>query len=155
MIRSLIRLALLVIIGIVAYNFFMGSSTEKDGAKQVVKEFKDVGVAVKDLLKSEKTKFEGGKYNEVLDNIGGVFTNLKSKAKEIDEKYVDRIANLDRKRQELEERLETSEVDPSKAGSIAQVNNTPEQKKLKLDLKKLMADTEALVREMNTKESSN
>ena len=151
MIRSLIRLALLVIIGIVAYNFFMGSSTEKDGAKQVVKEFKDVGVAVKDLLKSEKSKFEGGKYNEVLDNIGGVFSNLKSKAKDIDEKYIDRIANLDQKRKDLEERLESPEVDPSKSGSVAQVNNTSEQKKLKLDLKKLMDDTNALIQEMDLK----
>ncbi len=148
MIRSLIRLVLLVVIGVVAYNFFFGTTTEKDGAKQVVKEFKDVGVAVKDLLKSEKTKFEGGKYDEVLDNIGGVFSNLKSKAKDIDEKYIDRIADLDKKREELEERLQSAEVDASNAGSSVQVNNNAEQKKLKLDLRRLMDDTQTLINEM-------
>ena len=150
MIKSLLRLVVFVVIAIVVYNFFMGTSTEKDSSKKVVKELKDVGAAVKDLLKSEKTKFEGGKYDEVLGNIGDVFNKLKGKAQDIDEKYLDRIARLDEKRKELEGRLESTDVDAARMGSSVQVNNTPEQKKLKKELRSLLDDTENLMQEMET-----
>lgn len=152
MIRSLIRLAVFVVIAIVAYNFFFGTTTEKDSSKQVVKELKDVGAAVKDLLKSEKSKFEGGKYDEVLGNIGDVFKNLKSKAQDIDQNYLDRITQLDSKRQELEEDLNSTEVDAGRMGSSVQANNTPEQKKLKMELQKLLDETEQLMKDMDLKE---
>ena len=57
MIRSLLKLIIIMVLGILVYNLFLGDTTEKENAKKVFSEIKEAGVAVKDLLKSEKKKF--------------------------------------------------------------------------------------------------
>jgi DNA repair ATPase RecN len=106
MIKQLFKLVIIMVLGILVYNLFLGDSTEKENARKVFSEIKEAGVAVKDLIQSEKKKFDEGKYDEALDKVGNVFSKLKRRAKDIDEKYVDRIAELDETRKDLERRLE-------------------------------------------------
>jgi len=105
MIGKIIRLGLVLVFGILVYNFFLGDPSEKENARKIFGEIKEVGVAVKDLVKSEKQKFDEGKYDEALDKVGNVFQKLKRQAKDIDEKYIDKIADLEETRLQLEERL--------------------------------------------------
>ena len=161
MIRKALRLVIIVVLGILVYNLFLGNEAEKENSREVFAKIKEAGVAVKDLLKSEKAKFDEGKYDDALDKVGNVFTNLKRRAQDIDEKYVDRIRELDEKRQELEDRLaelskEEEEV-PEEYGddtNFAKTERKIEKERLKItkELDKLVDDTEKVMKDMEAEE---
>jgi basic membrane lipoprotein Med (substrate-binding protein (PBP1-ABC) superfamily) len=98
MIKNILQILVVVVVGVLVYNFFLGTPEEKQNARTIFNEVKDVGVAVKDLLQSEKEKFDAGKYDNALDQIGNLFDNMKTEAREFDEQYLDRIEDLERKR---------------------------------------------------------
>ena len=109
--KSILRLGLLLVAGILVYNFFLGTPEEKEQSKVIFREVKDLGKAAVDLLKSEKNKFDEGKYDGALDKIGNLFDSLKNKAEDIeDSQLLDRIAELEDKRKALEKHLDESEV---------------------------------------------
>lgn len=157
MIGKLFRLAVVLVIGILVYNLFLGDESEKENARKIFGEVKEVGVAVKDLLKAEKQKFDEGKYDDAFDKVGNLFQKLKSRAKDIDEKYIDRIAELDEKRKELEKQLaalnKQEEAIPDEYGADsefvqAEKNLDVARHKLTEELNDLMAETEAVMEEM-------
>ncbi|MFT4761583.1 MAG: DNA repair ATPase RecN [Saprospiraceae bacterium] len=146
MIKQLFKLVIIMVLGILVYNLFLGDSTEKENARKVFSEIKEAGVAVKDLIQSEKKKFDEGKYDEALDKVGNVFSKLKRRAKDIDEKYVDRIAELDETRKDLERRLEElnkkEEKMPESYGSDSKFAIT--EKKLDKERKDLTKELDSL-----------
>ena len=151
-----------MVLGILVYNLFLGDSTEKENARKVFSEIKEAGVAVKDLLKSEKKKFDEGKYDEALDKVGNAFSKLKRRAKDIDEKYVDKIAELDKKRRELEERLaeltEEEEKIPASYGDDSEFAKTEkkldkERQQLTLELDNLVEDMDKVAEDMEKEEA--
>lgn len=144
MIKNALKLLAILVVGILIYNLFLGTEEEKRGAKKIVGEVKDVGVAVKDLLKSEKEKFDKGKYDKAVDKIGSMLSNLKRNAKDFDEKYLDRIEDLDRKRKLLKEELDAVSDTAGASG------DTKETKTIKQDSKELMQELEALMKEMES-----
>lgn len=104
---NLIKLVLIAVVGILVYNSFYGTDAEKETSRKVFGEVKDVWVAVGDLLRTEKQKFDEGKYDTALDKISDSFDSLKEKAKEInDSELLDKIAELDQERKRIQERLE-------------------------------------------------
>ncbi len=143
MIKSLLKLLAVLVIGIIIYNLFLGTDQEKQGAKKIVGEAKDLGVAVADLLKSEKEKFDKGKYDKAIDKIGTMLSNLKRNAKEFDENYVRRIEELERKRQQLKRELD--EVDENAGNS-----NNGDTNAIKQDSKELLREVEDLINEMDS-----
>ena len=144
MIKSFIKLLAVLVIGILIYNLFLGTDEEKQGAKKIVGEVKDVGVAVKDLLKSEKEKFDKGKYDKAVDKMENVLANLKRNAKDFDEKHLKRIDELERKRKQLKDELD------SVSDTIGASGETTETKAIKEDSKKLMQELEALMKEIES-----
>jgi len=143
MIKSLLKLLAVLVIGIIIYNLFLGTDQEKQGAKKIVGEVKDLGVAVTDLLKSEKEKFDKGKYDKAIDKIGTMLSNLKRNANEFDENYVSRIEELERKRQQLKNELD--ELDENSGTS-----NNGDTNAIKQDSKELLQEIEDLVEEMDS-----
>lgn len=144
MIKNALKLLAILVVGILIYNLFLGTDEEKQGAKKIVGEVKDVGVAVKDLLKSEKEKFDKGKYDKAIDKIGNMLTDLRRNAKEFDEKYIDRIEDLERKRQQLKDELDA--IEDGNGNS----DETAETKSIKEDSKQLMRELDALMKEMES-----
>ena len=69
MIRSLIKLLFILIVGVLIYNYFLGTPEEKENAKNIFSEVKDVAVGVKQLIKSEREKFDKGKYDDAVDKM--------------------------------------------------------------------------------------
>ena len=69
MIKSILRLAAILVVGILFYNYFLGTPTEKEQSKKVFSKVKDLGRDAWDLLKTEKEKLDEGKYDEALDKI--------------------------------------------------------------------------------------
>lgn len=163
MIRKALRLLIIVVLGILVYNLFLGNEAEKENSREVFSKIKEAGVAVKDLLKSEKKKFDEGKYDDAFEKVGNVFDNLKRRAQDIDEKYVDRIAELEEKRQELEDRLaDLSEKEEEIPDSYGDDNTKlvkqerkieKERQKITRELDKLVDDTEKVMKEMEAEEN--
>lgn len=141
MIGKLIKYGLILIVGILGYNYFLGSPEEKASSRKIFQEVKEVGVEVGNLVKSEKQKFDKGKYDGALRKVKGVYENLKDKASYLDDKVMSRLDKLDDERADLEKRLENVSED-----------NTDEAKKtrknLKKDLDKLLKETEDLVKNL-------
>lgn len=143
MIKSIIRVGLFLVAGILVYNYFYGSDTEKEQSKQFFQEVKDLGGIAWDLLKSEKEKLDEGKYDEALDNIGGLFERMKSEA-EKGGQAITRINDLELERQNLEDRLQRMQQENT-ASSAPQTPATPDEEDLKRDIKKLFEKAERLV----------
>jgi vacuolar-type H+-ATPase subunit I/STV1 len=120
MIRKVISTLIVLVIGLLVYNYFFGTPEEKDQAKEIFGKGAEVVGAGADLLKGEYQKFKDGKYDKALDNIGDLLSNLKEKGGEL----VDEIDNWqekkgawDEKKKELEKLLDSDSdiVDEEKA----------------------------------------
>ncbi len=144
MIKNLIRLAVLVVVVLIAYNYFFGNQEEKETAQNIVNEFVDLGKSVGDLIKTEKEKFDAGKYDEALDKIGNFIDGLKAKAKDSKE-VLDHISALEEKKRALEEQLTTKS--PTSSGP----DNYDQQAALDLEreIEELMGETKKVVNEIN------
>lgn len=112
MIKSVLRLAVVLVIGILVYNYFLGTPEEKASAKNIGNKVLDIGKAGVGLLKDEYKKFRDGKYDKALDKVG----NLLDKAKQKGGEYVndikdweERKAAWDQKKDELEKMMEGDE----------------------------------------------
>jgi len=147
MIKTIIQVALVLIVFVLVYNYFFGTSEEKETSTEIFQEIKDVGVSVKDLLKAEKEKFDEGKYDNAVKKMRELFQDLESKARELSPEYVDDVQNLESQRKDLEGQLdqakETIEDVGEKAEKVKEINRSLDQ---------LMKDTEALIEEMKGKE---
>jgi len=145
MIRTLLKYGILLIGGILVYNFYLGDESEKESSRKIFTEIKDVGKEVGNLVKSEKEKFDKGKYDGALKKVKGVYDNLKEKAQYLDEKYISKLDDLDERRKDLENRLEDVTDDTTDEGK-------KQGKKLKKDLEDLLDETQDLIKNIQPKE---
>ncbi len=112
MLRKLITWGIILVLGILVYNRFLGTPEEQEQAKgtfqTIGKAFKEVGGAVSTLLSSEKEKFDNGKYDKAMDKIGDLFNDLRSKAKDISEnsdEYLETIKKLNEQKNALQDKI--------------------------------------------------
>jgi len=158
MIKSLIKLALVLVIGILVYNYFLGTDAEKEQSRQVFDKGRELVKTVFDVVKTEKEKFDAGKYDDALEKIGSLFKDLKEKAANFDDQYVDRIAALEKKRKELERRLKdlkSEEGQQPKAYDKMTRKGEQQARKLEKELEKLMEKIDSLMEDMDKKEGKN
>ncbi len=147
--RNLITLGIILVLGILVYNRFLGTPEEQAQAKTtfqtIGKAFKEVGGAVGSLLKSEKEKFDEGKYDQAMDKIGDLFKKLGDKAKDLGEKsddYLDKISELKEQKEALEEK-----INGFKSKEMSDEESTEANEELKDELKHLMRKIEATMDE--------
>jgi predicted RNase H-like nuclease (RuvC/YqgF family) len=153
MIKSILKLLAILVVGILIYNYFLGTPEEKSTSQKIFKEFKDVGVAVTGLLKSEKEKFDEGKYDQALDKIGQVIDKLKSSAREFDEKYIDRISELDKMRRELSQELDQyryEEMRKSKEKDKYIPGDSKDSSEIRQSLEEIIKYTETLLKDLES-----
>ncbi len=166
MIRSLLKLGFLLVVGILVYNYLFGTSEEKAQSKEV---FQKTGAAVSSawsLLKSERQKFDAGKYDNALDQLGGAYREVRDRAQYVDEKVLRRLDDLEQRKATLEKELQGIEMEdkapqtptpaPTKKGLKAPAvpdqttKNADQQRKkenLMRELDNLMNDTDKLLKE--------
>ncbi|MFN7119685.1 MAG: hypothetical protein ACK4TA_23015 [Saprospiraceae bacterium] len=147
--RFLIKVALLLVAGVVIYNYFFGTPEEKEQSKKVINTAKDAGKAVWSfgkeafgLLRSEKKKFDAGKYNEAVDNVGNLYDKLRGHAKTIEDNkdLIARLDRLERKRRELEGKID----EPASYEGTERARQT----EIRREWDQLMRETEDLVQDM-------
>lgn len=140
---TLIRLGLMLLAGLLIYNYFFGTAEEKDTSKKIFTEVRDLGKATWGLLRSEKQKFNEGKYDEAVDRVGGLLDRLRGQAKTIDDNrdIITRLDRLDRERNELEEKIdEPSSYEGSE--KARQAGGAPRVGSLMRETEDLMNDME-------------
>lgn len=110
--RNLITIVIMLVAGILLYNSYFGTPDEKAQAKTtfktIGKAFKEVGNAIGGLLKTEKEKFDEGKYDKAMDKISDLFKKLGDKTKDLKvnkEEYMDKISELQRQKEALKEKI--------------------------------------------------
>lgn len=167
MLKNLIQLALFLVAGILIYNYFFGTNEEQEQSKEV---FQKTGAAVKsawNLLKTEKQKFDAGKYDGLLDQLGGAYREIRDRAQYVDEKVLRRLDDLEQRKSELEKELQGIEREDSliqaagakkavsKSAAQEQADRAAEQSRRKESLLRemdaLMNDTDQLLREAQEK----
>ncbi|MEM9888174.1 MAG: hypothetical protein AAF849_19935 [Bacteroidota bacterium] len=146
MIKFAVRTIAFLVVAILIYNFFFGTSEEKETTQKIVREFKDVGVAVKDLLQAEKEKLDEGKYDNALDKIGGLFQKVKNSVEKIDPDALSKLNRLERKRKELSEELHENDQDQM---------TDQEKEHMNEEMKRLLRETERLLNEINEEQEVN
>jgi hypothetical protein len=165
MIRSLLKLGVLLVVGILIYNYLFGTADEKAQSKEV---FQKTGAAVSsawNLLKSERQKFDAGKYDKALEQLGGAYREIRDRAEYVDEKVLRRLDDLERRKAALEGELESIEKAdttpapapaPAKKGVKAPAPATQTSKEadqqrkkenLMRELDNLMNDTDQLLKQ--------
>ena len=156
MIKSLIRIGLLLVVGILAYNYFFGTTEEKAQSKEV---FKKTGDAVKsawNVLKAEKSKFDAGKYDKVMSKLGDAYRSLRSQAGKLDAGVIRKLDELEQRKRALEPEIQAleqeSKSDPYPSGSVQErEENARQQNERKRELLEkldsLVKDTDRLLEE--------
>lgn len=139
MIKGLIKLGLLLVVGLIGYNYFLGDEAEQAQSKEIIDKVKDLGQSGVDLVKAEKQKFDAGKYDDAVDKVGRLFEHLKAKAKDSKE-ILGKIESLEEKRDDLKGRIEEEKT---KEGITAE-----ESAELDEELKDLMREIKNITREM-------
>lgn len=147
MIRSLLKLAAFLIIGILVYNYFLGTPTEQQTAKKIFGDIKEVGVAVADLVRAEKEKFDAGKYDQALDKLGSIYQNLRDRGTQLSQEQKRRIEDLENQREELERSVRQTGID-LKDESFSEEERTVKTREVNSELERLLRETENLVSEM-------
>lgn len=141
MIKTIIKLGLVLVVGLLGYNYFLGDVEEKAQSREIVGKVGDLGKDAWNLLKSERDKMKDGKYDDALEKLDGLYTSLKGKAQDLkDSGALDRIDELNERRKELEDML-ASEGDELSADGKRKLND-------------LTAETEDLMNEMEEKGKS-
>lgn len=149
MIRRLLGWVVILVLALIGYNYFYGTAEEKENAKELVGEFKKIGKASWDLLKSEKDKMEAGKYEDATDKLKDIFDKLKGIASdENNSGYLDRLADLEQKRQELEQKLDRMDRPQDYSTNLAPENTEEEKKEVEKGLSQLYLETERLMEDM-------
>lgn len=113
MIRLIIKIVIVVVTGVLIYNYFFGNSVEKEQSEAVYSKVKSLTVSVIDVLKGEKQKFDQGKYDKAIDKIDEAFNALRSDNSNL---TPDEKANL----QSLENEKESIQKDIKDAGKLDQ-----------------------------------
>lgn len=146
MLKGLFQLLVIVVIGVLLYNYFLGSPEEKATSKEIFSKAGDLGKAAFQLLRSEKEKFEQGKYDEAVSRVGGLINSLRSQAQENkDASTLRSIDDLERRRRELESQVaELEKIRQSGDRLAAQARET----QIRADWQQLLNATESVLNKM-------
>ena len=110
--RTLLKLALLLIVGLLAYNYFQGSPEEKEQSRVIVDKARDLGSEAWKLLRTEREKLREGKYDAALDRLESLYKDLRREAESVrDSDALRKLDELSRRRETLEERNSERELD--------------------------------------------
>ena len=132
--RTLLKLGVLLVVGLLAYNYFLGTPEEKEQSRVLVGKAKELGSEAWKLLKSEREKASEGKYNATLDRLEALYKDLRKVASDTENgDALRRLDELGQRRETLEEQLDGKQQLDARAQE---------------QLDELTAETEDLMHEM-------
>ncbi len=144
MIKFIIRIAIILIIALVGYNYFFGSAEEKESAQNIIDSFKKLWQETWSMLKSEKEKIDEGKYDEALSGLENVLSNIGDELGDNSRSMQGEVAKLEAERQELMQEAEALEDGSQNRGLTGTVDPAKEEE-LARKIKELYEKTENLL----------
>lgn len=135
MIKSLLKIGALLVACILIYNFFFGTSQEKETSRKIFGEMKDVVVSVGSLIRTEKDKFDAGKYDGALDKLGGAYRAVRGRAEHLDAGILKRLDELEQRKAQLDKELDTIEATEKQLNTPPPATPVNPKKTLKKDPK--------------------
>lgn len=156
MIKSLLKIGLLLLAAILVYNFFFGTDEEKQQSKKVFGEMRDVARSVGSLIRTEREKFNQGKYDQALAKLGQAYQGIRKQAQYLDENVLKRLDAAEKRREELQKELDSlgeppAEPAPAKNKSLSRKKqdelNASKAADLKNRQEKLQRELESLQKE--------
>ncbi len=170
MVKYLIRIGLVLVVAILVYNYFFGTSAEKAQSRKIFGEVQTLVGSVAGALKAEKGKFDAGKYDGVLDKLGSAFGSLRNNADQLSPAMISELDRLEMRKTALEQELGdiqngdaelarmSASPPPSGKRGLAKSNQPAEQAKaqktadqtrrkedLEQELERLIQDTDQLL----------
>ena len=115
--RTLVKLAVLLVVSLLAYNYFLGTPEEKAQSREIVGKAKELGSEAWKLLKTERTKMKEGKYDDALNRLESLYVDLRNVAAEAkDSETLRQLEDLSKRRERLQDQLtgETTSTPPSR-----------------------------------------
>ena len=141
---NIIKYGALLVVGILAYNYFFGTPEEKQNAKENIGKITSViSSAVKGgiaILKDERQKFKEGKYDNAIENVSGLISKIKDKVKAGGGALLDRIEDLEARKDDISKKLKEAE---SKDGGMTE----DEKEALTKEFEELTDETEKVLKE--------
>lgn len=155
MLRTLLKVAILLVVGILVYNYFFGTESERQQSKEIFTNVKDLTKSAIGLLKSEKQKFDEGKYDEAVDKIGGLIDKLKGKAEQLKDnrELLDQISELEAQQRQLSRKIQGGSVpesydEPSSRAPEQPAMDSAQKRQIEEGWEDLVRKTEKVVEEM-------
>ncbi len=145
----LIKIGLLLVVAVLAYNYFFGSAEEKAQSSKVFGQVKEVAVSVGELAVSEKDRFNAGKYDDALEKLGGAYKALREGAGKLDKSVLARLGELERRKAALKKEVEAMRKIEAEGAAAGEESARQAQRKaaLRQQLEALQRDSDALVQE--------
>jgi hypothetical protein len=145
MIRSLLKLALLAVVCIVIYNYFFGDVSEKAQSKRIFQGVGSVFKEVKTLVRSERDKFDAGKYDAALSKMQDIIGRLKNHSQTTNDAQMQRqIADLERRKAALEQRIDNT-AQPANTGMQKAADKVREYNELAKQFDSLTNDLQKMI----------
>lgn len=107
--KFLLKLALVLAIALVGYNYFLGNEAEKENSREIIQKVEELGVSIGKLIKSEKQKYDEGKYEDALANVNSLISSLKEKISDLD--LTEKLKTLEEKKDLLKEKIKDIDSD--------------------------------------------
>jgi hypothetical protein len=126
------------------YNYFYGTNEEKAQSKEVFKKTGQTVAAAWNLLKTEKAKFDAGKYDNALDKVGSAYRAIRERAQYVDEKVLRRLDELETRKRRIEGELQAIEQTEQE---LQQAPQAPAKKTLTRAERKQLEQTAAMAAE--------
>lgn len=164
MIRTLFKLGILLLGAILVYNYFFGTDKEQEDSSRIFGQMRAVVVSVGQLVKNERNNFDAGKYDGVLDKLGGAYRAVRDRAQYVDEKVLSRLDDLEERKARLQTELDSIEkgdqaieapakkglkkdpkAEQQKSAKTADQNRRKEQ--LQRELEALLRDSDTLLKD--------
>lgn len=166
MIRFILKIGMMLVAGILIYNFFFGTNEEKEQSRKIFGQLKDVVVSVSHLVKSEKQKYDAGKYDTALEKLGGAYQAVRKQAQHLDANLLKRLDELEQRKASLKAELDSIEqgerelsaapapkkgirADPKaeKAKADKEADQQRRKEALQRELEQLFKDSETLLQQ--------
>jgi len=155
MIRTVIKIGVLLVIGIVGYNSMFGTPEEKEKAKNTISKAKEAGKVIggalldlgKDgvaLLKEEREKFREGKYDKAVEEVGGLISKIKKQVEGVGGEMLDRVNDLEKQRDAI-----SAQID--KAKDVVGEMSDEDKAKLKKQFDELTEKTGEVLKDLEKK----
>lgn len=162
MFRSLFKVALMALAAILVYNYFWGTDEEQEQSRKVFGQLRGVVESVSEIVVSEKAKFDAGKYDRALEQLGDTYKTVRQHTQHVDGKIIQRLDELEARKSALQteldaiEQLEKSVPAPPPGKSSVRKDKTSQadeserarrRELIRQKLETLLRDSDSMLRE--------